>query len=437
MCRFLLAAFSLSLVAAAPFTETPAQRGKRLFLTRSYNPPSWLAGAYDDAWKRWGLKEKPATKDYARLFNERVGLHPAPFDNGALPMGLRYANGLLGKGITTDCLTCHGGSLLGKSYIGMPNTAVDYSALYTTMSGATPPFHFTRVRGTTEAGAMAVFLFGYREPNLSLRLTRLDFGLKDEMIEDPPAWWTLKKKRTMYHTGGADTRSHRSIMQFMMSPLNGPAAFHRAEDDFKDILAYLKSIEAPRYPLPIDRKLAAKGETLFNAGCAKCHGTYGEKWTYPNKVIPLKTIGTDRTRFDSLPRSFGEHFNKSWFAQLQHGKAIETDGYQAPPLDGVWASAPYFHNGSVPTLYGVLKSKARPRIYTRSFRTGREDYDEKHVGFKVRVLERAPDPARMPAIEYRKIYDTTKRGRGSAGHTFGDDLTEPERMAVIEYLKTL
>ena len=43
----------------------------------------------------------------------------------------------------------------------------------------------------------------------------------------------------------------------------------------------------------------------------------------------------------------------------------------------------------------------------------------------------------VPAIDRRKVYDTTQPGRGNGGHTFGDDLTEEERMAVIEYLKTL
>ena len=40
-------------------------------------------------------------------------------------------------------------------------------------------------------------------------------------------------------------------------------------------------------------------------------------------------------------------------------------GYMAPPLDGIWATAPFFHNGSVPTIEGVLNSKARPAIWQR------------------------------------------------------------------------
>ncbi|MBY0231995.1 MAG: cytochrome c [Gemmataceae bacterium] len=441
MTRWLFAALACSALAAAPVAETPAMRGKRFLLGRVYNPPTMPASAYGNAWKHWGLKEKPAAAEHARLFEERYGLPPAPYPNDGLPMGLRYASGygvLGGKGLTTDCLTCHGGSIFGKSYVGLGNSAIDYHALYAELNGppsrpGRPPFQFTRVKGTTEAGAMSVYLLGYREADLGLRLVQRDFGLKDELIEDAPAWWLLKKKKTMYHTGGADTRSSRSIMQFMMSPLNFPSAFHRAEEDFKDILAYLKSIEAPKYPLPVDARLAARGKEVFADSCARCHGTYGEKATYPNKVVPLKEIGTDPARLRGISRAFGEHYNKSWFAG-DH-KAIETDGYQAPPLDGVWATAPYLHNGSVPTLRALLDSKARPKVFTRSYRTGRDAYDEKAVGWKVEALDRAP--AGLPPLEARKVYDTTKPGRGNGGHTYGDKLKAEERTALIEYLKTL
>src|SRR5258708_37983135 len=132
------------------------------------------------------------------------------------------------------------------------------------------------------------------------------------MCGDPPAWWLLKKKKTMYGTGGADARSVRSIMQFMMSPLNPPSVFEKEEATFKDIQAYLLSLEAPEYPFAIDQALAKQGEKLFNNTCAKCHGTYGEKSTYPNKIIPLEEIGTDPKRFYGISKEFYEAYNASW-----------------------------------------------------------------------------------------------------------------------------
>src|SRR6185369_2604058 len=102
----------------------------------------------------------------------------------------------------------------------------------------------------------------------------------------------LKKKKTMYHTGNANSRSVRSIMQFALSPPNSAEFFAKEEATFRDIQAYILSLTPPKYPLPIDKPLAARGEVIFNETCAKCHGTYGEKWTYPNKIVPIDEIKT-------------------------------------------------------------------------------------------------------------------------------------------------
>jgi mono/diheme cytochrome c family protein len=432
---------------APPSKLTPPQRGEKALLGRHFNPPAIPLEAYENAWRYWGkdAKEKPA--NYAEAFAEHYGLHMAPYPNGGYPMGLRPAKALFGKALATDCMICHGGSILGKSYVGVPNSTLDYQALYEDLARAAGhdpalPFRFTNVRGTTEAGAFAVYLFSWREPDLSVRSEPLNLELHDDMCEDPPAWWHLKKKKTMYHTGGGDARSVRSLMQFMLTPANPRRVFDREEKTFADIREYLLTIQPPKFPLAIDHKLAARGEKIFTATCARCHGSYGEKWAYPNKIVDLKTIGTDRQRYDGLSEKLGQHYNKSWFAQEKNGwlaneyQGVRTTGYQAPPLDGIWASAPYFHNGSVPTVYHVLNSKERPKIYTRSFRTDADAYDAEKLGWKVKVLEKGADP-KLPPIERRKVYDTTKPGRGNGGHTFGDHLKHEERMAVIEYLKTL
>jgi mono/diheme cytochrome c family protein len=350
----------------------------------------------------------------------------------------------LTSAVSNDCMLCHGGSILGTSYVGLGNASLDIQSFFEDMGKASgtlgkTPFTFSNVRGTSEAGGMAVFLLSYREPDLSVRLSRLDLDLRDDLCEDTPAWWLLKKKKTMYHTGTAHARSVRSIMQFMLSPINSAAVFAKEEATFRDIQAYLLSLEAPKYPFPVDRPLASQGHKIFAKACAQCHGTYGADGSYPNKIVDMDVIGTDRTRFEGFSAKLGEHYNKSWFAREKGDagyKSTAPTGYQAPPLDGVWATAPYFHNGSVPTLAGVLNSRSRPAVFTRSFKTGTEDYDQVSVGWKVRVLERDADAGLSPH-ERRKIYDTTKPGRGNQGHTFGDDLSDEQRRAVIEYLKTL
>ena len=84
----------------------------------------------------------------------------------------------------------------------------------------------------------------------------------------------------------------------------------------------------------------------------------------------------------------------------------------------------------------MLKSTSRPRFFTRTFRGAKDDYDPVKLGLKVTVLQEPADPS-SPAIARRQVYDTTEPGRGNGGHSFGDKLSEAERMAVIEYLKTL
>jgi mono/diheme cytochrome c family protein len=422
--------------------QTSVQRGRKALQTRAFNLATWKISAFDDAWKTWSAKPQQKPDNYARAFMARYGLHPAPYDNGRYPMGIREGNSLLGKGLTSDCLLCHGGSIAGKSYIGLGNSALDIQAFFEDMSKASggsgkTPFTFSNARGTSEAGGMAVYLLSYRNPDLSIRLKPLDLGLRDDLCEDVPAWWHLKKKKTMYHTGATDARSVRTLMNFMLVPFNVQSTFEKEEHTFADIQAFLLSLEAPKYPFPINKELAVKGAGLFQENCSKCHGTYGEKWTYPNKIVPIETIGTDATRFRGLSERYAMHYRKTWLAGEKGLKSLtEPVGYQAPPLDGIWATAPYFHNGSVPTVYHVLSSKSRPKIFTRSFRTDVKDYDQEKLGLKIEVLQHGPDP-KLPAYERRKVYDTTQPGRGNGGHSFGDHLDNSQRRAVIEYLKTL
>src|SRR5260370_28910484 len=95
--------------------------------------------AYDDAWKKWGPDQKQPPDNYPQAFMARYGLHPAPYDNGRYPMGLREGNSLLGKGLTTDCLLCHGRSIAGKSYIGLGNSALDIQSFFQDITkGKTP-----------------------------------------------------------------------------------------------------------------------------------------------------------------------------------------------------------------------------------------------------------------------------------------------------------
>src|SRR5437899_5681096 len=270
-----------------------AERGRAALLQQAFSPSILSEKEFGQLWKVWGLKQKPA--DYERLRRERYGLHVAAYENRGLPMGFRESRGLFGKGLTNDCLLCHAGSIAGQSYIGVPNTSLDLQGLFDDLfvaAGFTDKLllTFSNVRGTIEAVASVAYLMEFRDADLNVHLQQ-KMGYRCDLCEDIPAWWHLKKKKTMYHTGSVDSRSVRSIMTFMLSPLNTAAYIKKQEPVFADIRAYLLTLVPPTYPFPTHASLAARGKDLFAANCAKCHRTYGPRGVYPNKAIPLDIIG--------------------------------------------------------------------------------------------------------------------------------------------------
>jgi mono/diheme cytochrome c family protein len=241
----------------------------------------------------------------------------------------------------------------------------------------------------------------------------------------------------MYYDGRTDVRSVRTNMQFMLGEKNS-AELKALEPVFRDVQAFLRSIEAPRYPFPIDAEKAVRGRIVFEGNCTQCHGTYGPDGRYPNKIIPLEKIGTDPARANGLSDRLVAHYNSTWLG-AEYPVATERIGYQAPPLDGIWASAPYLHNGSVPTLQLVLDSSRRPTRFTRPPSTEFAHYDTCAVGWKFDLVtaEELASTAKRSPFQAKFIVDTTRFGMGKEGHTFGDHLTDAERSDVIEYLKGL
>ena len=152
-------------------------------------------------------------------------------------------------------------------------------------------------------------------------------------------------------------------------------------------------------------------------------------------MVGLDTIGTDPAyALESYADSdrFMDWFNRSWYGEL--ASARPAPGYIAPPLDGVWATAPFLHNGSVPDVATLLDSGKRPKYWLRDFDD--PQFDQQVLGWTYRELSRGKREIDDPELR-KRVYDTTLPGYSNSGHVFGDALSNDERGAVIEYLKTL
>ena len=265
-----------------------------------------------------------------------------------------------------------------------------------------------------------------------------------------------------------------------------------------EFLAYY--IDPPRWPAEafgaIKPELAAAGATIFQKTCAACH-EYGDDRRTSTGLIRLRGmrpegVGTDATAALRIscpvpntgalpikPRSYsvedsqllkdcagvkaGTAFERASFAatvqyavdrikqkafaaaaigdaqqrvmeDLDRRKEVRwrdtlldtkaPDGpYAARPLYGIWAAAPFLHNGSVPTLYDLLLP---PEQRPKKFALGARQYDPVKLGFAVETSCTQPDC----------LVDTTRTGDGNGGHLWGTDLSEADRMALLEYLKT-
>jgi hypothetical protein len=439
----LLSGWAVRAASAGEPNADAAERGREALTLHGYLRPSWGDGAYKAVGKLWGPGAPDPDREpekYLRTFCDRYGLHPAPYPNDGLPMGLR--KGVLPDGTKTgiqlDCLLCHGGSIAGQSIVGLGNTRLDLILLFQEMTRADgrrfplTPYVINSCRGTVNAGMFSAVLLSLRNPDLSMRKFPLPLGSNlPEM--DTPAWWNLAPKATIYYDGRTPATSVRSSLQFFLGE-KSLDELKALEPTMRDILAFARSLNPPKYPFPIDRDKAERGRRVFETTCAKCHGTYeADGVDYPSEIVPLKLIGTDPARALGMSDRMIAHYNATWLAGDGAADPVMT-GYQAPPLRGVWATAPYLHNGSVPTLYHLLKSSDRPARFLRPPSTDLAHYDRARVGWTFTPLD---SPAGLTPEERRSFFDASRFGLGNGGHTFGDKLSETERTEVIEYLKTL
>jgi hypothetical protein len=369
--------------------------------------------------------------------------------------------------VSLNCLECHAGKFNGELVLGLGNANADYTESIGGALAGIPispiPIpgieeltrmiqryqavdDYTRMVsvGTNPADSLAAVLSTHHDGQTLEWLEEPNAPVPEIILPvDTPPWWHMSKKTALFFNGMA-RGDHRATMIYATSLCTDSVG--EAEEIlsyFDDIRAYIATITAPSYPFEIDHALAAEGQAVFERDCACCHGTYlaagaADEATesYPNMLFPLDVVGTDPLLATAAhERPFAGWFNESWYGQI--GPLTTGDpfvGYVAPPLDGIWATAPYLHNASVPTLALVLDSTQRPAQWRRI------DYDSTHfdeVALGWPWIEVIGFPDTVPEDQRKHVYDTTRLGHWNTGHPFGDHLTGDERSAVLEYLKTL
>jgi mono/diheme cytochrome c family protein len=408
-------------------------------------------------------------------------------ENEHMPYTINVFNTVDGAQVMNlNCLECHGGYFDGKLIVGLGDPTRDFTdglignlPVDLIQSWMLPPLLFTdaerastdrvlhtaralkgmtamRTVGNNPADSLTQVLVKHRDVNTLAWSDAELFDLKfydqngqevtdSRFTVDPPPWWRAHKKNALFYNGM--TRGpHRGTMEAANTIcVDNVTEAARIDAEMEDIQAYVESIRAPRYPRAIDNDLAAHGHDVFVKSCAGCHGTYAKDRaeadtldTYPSLLVPLTEVETDpviasvgdHTKPDLFPIFNGSFYGK--ITELHPGEPF--NGYMPPPLDGIWATAPFLHNGSVPTIEALVNSKLRPKYWKRV------DYDSTHfdeqaIGWP--FIEVPYNQANAPESERKYIYDTTLWSQGNGGHTYGDALSDGDRRAVLEYLKTL
>jgi mono/diheme cytochrome c family protein len=360
--------------------------------------------------------------------------------------------------VAPNCLQCHAQVFDGKLIVGLGNSLSDFTvnqqstaqfaemflknmtgenakkydaakAFITSIKTISPGL-VTNTKGVNLADALAYLLVSHRDPKTLKWSDKSLLKLPTETIPtDVPAWWLLKKKNAMFYNGFGRGDFGRFLMASNLLTVSDTMEAKEVDRRFNDVLAYINSIQPPKYPKAIDAPMAADGEKVFTANCSKCHGTYGEQPSYPNLLIPAEIIKTDSALYfaNYSDPQFINWFNNSWFTSGDHpAKLVPYRGYIAPPLDGIWVTAPYLHNGSIPDLETLLNSKKRPKYWQRNFPNPAYKYEIPGYEYNMKIGPGGSD-----------VYNTTLKGYTNTGHYFGDHLSDTERRAVIEYLKTL
>lgn len=268
-----------------------------------------------------------------------------------------------------------------------------------------------------------------------------------------PHVWDHERQKWIFWTGVVNSMVERNMAQhialvtdFEWDTMTTTAKIEQLEAVSK----LMRKAKAPAWPADIlgkvDADLAAKGKPIFAARCLKCHDPVANYKTPGSAEFNYIDVKTDAAYYLGQIEPMGKYdlFSEVLAPMMTKVKARsqELEGikdmgpfelgrtpvvwqkpagnkFVAKPLAGIWASAPFLHNGSVPTIDDLLKpAKERPT----EFHVGGYVYDAKKLGF-------VTDPSDPRAFKLV----TSEEGNSNQGHEF--PLSDPDRAAVLEFLK--
>ncbi|MHA7775232.1 c-type cytochrome [Roseibium sp. M-1] len=207
--------------------------------------------------------------------------------------------------------------------------------------------------------------------------------------------------------------------------------------DAENVLAWAAGYRPQPFPGTIDRAKLQQGREIFAANCSACHGRYDDSLAAPALVsFPnwQGDVGTDPRRIELTDEEVATAVNAGSFGRYINAQSASS--YVAPPLTGIWASAPYLHNGSVPTLWHLMHPETRPDRFSVGGhaldleKAGLQGIDDGQGGW---LPPASYEPWAM-AVEI----DTGQYGLSHDGHA--DEFTAlstEDRAALLEYLKLL
>jgi hypothetical protein len=288
----------------------------------------------------------------------------------------------------------------------------------------------------TEWGPGRVDTFNpYKGLQFNWQLERLPL---DELsaASDFPSLWNQRPRAGMqlHWDGNNDSVDERNLSASLGTGVTPVTIDHARLQRLRN---WIWTQPPPQYPYAIDRARAARGQELYRVHCQDCHADDRFKEASDFKaaqavgpkigtVVPIEAIGTDPARLNSYTYEFASNqYSLYPDSPYRFTHFRKTQGYANQPLDGIWARAPYLHNGSVPTLRQLLDA---PETRPTQFYRGYDVFDRARVGFVYDVAEE----------NGRRFFtfDTTRRGNGNQGHTYGTNLPPADKDAIVEYLKT-